>query len=591
MSSRPPRDYQKLAVRYTLDQVVRGGGRNLYYTLPTGTGKTRVATMLIEELYMRGRVLVVAHRRELVEQMEAAIFDDTENRPGVVMADFNDHDRHIIIATVQSLNAARLAGLFSVNPNPIKYLLIDECHHAVPRSRYVHVIEYLRSVYPELVVIGCTATPYRNDAARMQNVLPDCTFVRTIPDMQKAGYLAPLLWKAVKVPVSFDQVTTGKTEGEKDYNAADLVAVLSPQSEYIAKQTAPSMKHRPSMVFSATVAHAYELAEAYRACGIVAVAIDGDTPAERRRTLLEQWKRGEIQCVVNCALFTEGFDYTPLSPNVNGLGCLVIARPTMSPSLYMQMIGRGTRLKPASGEFADCLCFDVASNANLLETKQVTLPSIMQASVDDGQDLDHDEILFDGESARKLSNKKVQDDDDDKRPHTLKIKDGLAVSWISWGHQRELDVYYTEFGDTKEISVYAVVFPEPETGMYVAKILTHARGSRDWSSEDVTERAKPLNEIMHHMNHLVSQHGIKALLDKKAKWRKAPASDKQLDLLSRVNYTAYETAVKYHWNKGEVDQVLTWSKVRYQVQRLLIEASKEAAWKVESISVFMGHVK
>jgi len=577
MSTRPPRDYQKLAVKYTLDAINRGGGQGLYYTLPTGTGKTRVATLLIEELYMRGRVLVVAHRRELIEQMAAAIVDDIAlfTPPGIVMGEHNDHDRHIIVATVQSLNAARLAALFSeMNPNPIKYLLIDECHHAVPRSRYVQVIEYLRGIYPELVVIGCTATPYRNDAARMQNVLPDCTFVRTIPDMQKAGYLAPLLWKAVKVPVSFGQVTTGKTEGEKDYNAADLAAVLSPQSEFIAKQTAPYMRTRPSMVFSATVAHAYELAEAYRACGIVAVAIDGDTPQERRSTLLDAWKRGDIQCVVNCALFTEGFDYTPRFPNMNGLGVVVIARPTMSPSLYMQMIGRGTRLKPADGDFSDCLCFDVASNANLLETKQVTLPKLLQASVDDAQDLDTDEILFDGDSARKLSNKKHQDDDDEQRPHTLKIKDGLAVSWISWGHQRELDVYYTEFGDGKLTDVYAVVYPERESGMYRAKILTRARSTQKWSSEDVTEHAKPLNEIMHHLNHLVSQNGIKALLDKKAKWRRAPASDKQLDLLSRINWTAYETAVKYKWTKGEVGQVLIWSKVKYQIQRLLIDASR-----------------
>lgn len=570
IAKRPPRDYQQLAVE-SVQRAIADGYRSLYYALPTGCGKTRIMTLLIDLFCHTARVLVVAHRRELIEQTVASIRDDIPGaNVGIVMGEQNQIGARIIVGTWQSLTPTRLDAVLDYTPCPFDLILFDESHHVIKGSAYERIVEQIRLHSPQVAVVGCTATPFRSDSSRMQEVLPECAFLRTIPDMQTAGWLAPLRWQALKLPLDLTSIPTTSVEGETDYNQEKLYAVVSPQTAAIVAKTAPHFGNRPTMVFAINVAHAHELAAAYNQAGVKTKALSAKTSSGERLDTLTLWKMGEIQCVVNVALFTEGFDYTPILPNRNGLGVVVNAAPCMSPSLYLQKIGRGTRLKPASGDFKDCLVFDVAGNGNLLETRQITLPKMMPTLQEDVfEQADKAEfITFDGEQEVEL-----QKDAKPKKPTLLRVNDPMSTSWIAWGHNTMNDIYYTGLSSSQQgkgprVTTYAVVIPsQRKDGLYKAYVLTDRAGV--WSAEALTLRAKPMNELMHHVNHLVAANGLKTLLDKKARWRKEPATEKQLGFLAGQSPKYYAIARDGRWNKGEVATILNWVKLMPELSRLV----------------------
>lgn len=571
---RPPRDYQELAVN-AVARVINSGYRQLYYALPTGCGKTRIMTMLINLYRHSGRVLVVAHRKELIEQTAASIRDDIPGVDvGIVMAEQNDILADVVVATWQSLTPLRTETILA--QQPFSLILFDESHHAIANSAYERIMQQVQQHSPMVATVGCTATPFRSDKSSMQAVLPECAFMRSISDMQAAGWLAPLKWKAVKLSVAMP-TSYSSIDGEKDYNQEQLYETIKPQTQEIVSKTSPFFGNRPAMVFAVNVAHAHELAAAYNLSGITSMALSANTPKVLRKDTLDAWKCGAIQCVVNVGLFTEGFDYTPMVPNSNGLGVVVIAAPTMSPSRYLQMIGRGTRLKPTDGDFKDCLVFDVAGNANLLETKQITLPKVLPTLQEDVFEArpDAEFVEFDGEQEAELEKEAKP-----KKPTLLRINDPLATSWVAWGHNQMNDIYYTGLTSDQDkktgvrTTTYAVIIPsQRKDGLYLAYVLTE-RGT-SWSSQPIVERAKPLNEIMYHVNHIVAANGLKVLLDKKAKWRKEPANVAQLRFLANLSPKYYAIAKDGGWNKGELAAILNWCKLMAQL-KLLVQKVRNA---------------
>lgn len=568
---RPARDYQLACVQATLASP----DRDKYYVLPTGTGKTRVLTLLIEQLMQAGRVLVVAHRKELIEQTAQSIREDIPSCDvGIVMAEKNETWCDVVVGTIQTLRGARLTRdvlskqyLFAETTKPFVAVLIDECHHVVPGSNYEWLIQAVREKYPDCQVIGCTATPYRSDKVTMQSILPTCTFYRSIADMQEKEWLCPLEWQSVQIPLMLDSLTVSSISGEKDYNADALYEQISPQTQYIVEQTAPHFGNRPAMVFSCNVAHAEELAVAYRSAGLKALSLNGEDHKTYRAEYLRLWKEGRIQVMCNCALFTEGFDYTPLPPNKNGLGALVIAAPTMSPSKYLQMLGRGTRLKPAGGDFQDCKVFDVAQNANLLETRQITLPKVMPYQVTDLDELikQKQPIRF-GDKAEKQRQVKL-----------IKLQDFGSVSWAAWGYRPNGNVYYCSLGQDqkKKESSYALILPSGRgDGLFYGYILLEQR--YEWSWHQLVERPKPLTELAHHFNHVLSIHGRKNLVSKEALWRSQPASPKSLAFLARKDEELGQLARDCFWTGEQVSFEISWLLIRSQVSRLQLALAKEA---------------
>lgn len=575
-TSRPLRDYQARCIDLTYEAMLSPSFSG-YYTLPTGTGKTRIATGLIEKLSQQGRVLVVAHRKELIEQMAAAIREDVPWRGnhspltvGVMMAERNQFACQVVVGSIQTLSSDRLSLLLRPGEElwkqslPIVAILIDECHHVQKGNSYDTLIQAVRSVYPACAVIGCTATPYRSDTKPMQDVLPTCTFSRTIPDMQEAGWLAPVTWQPIKCDLDTSKLRTSSIGGEKDYNAEDIEEQLFPQSVNIVEKTIPLIENRPTVVFAATVRHAQELAFLYRDAGIVTASIWGDMPKANRDDILRSWKEGRIQIVVNVGILTEGFDYTPLAPNTEGLAALVIARPTMSPSLYLQMLGRGTRLKP--GSYKDCLIIDVVGNANLLETRQISLPKVMPTHTEEQESGSHIAI---------------NDPDRPKQPQVLKINGPFEKSWAAWGLRD--GIYYSGINR----KAWAVLVPDARgSGLYEGYVLSkhylawdeevgevelekYEKGCKEqWLQERITARPGTLADMMTHLNAIYAQNGAKALVDKKAQWRWDPPTDAALQMLSWKAPDQSFLAKKYSWNAGQVSLAIDYAVLQPHLARL-----------------------
>lgn len=342
------RPYQREAVDQSL-MALREHGSTLLH-MATGLGKTIVMTGVAREVCDRGgRVLLLAHRVELLEQAREK-FERHGLTCGIEMAD-QRVDRanlpQVTIASVQTLSQPSRLQTFACDAFAL--VLVDECHHSTATT-YRRVLDYFRCGWR----MGVSATPKRHDEVAMGEVFASEAYRYDLRDGTRDGWLAPLVQRIVRVE-SFDLSTVRTTAG--DLNAGDVEIALM-RDRVLHEVAAPLVEladARPTLVFMPSVAPAHALQPILAAHGRTAEALDGTSPPELRRAVIERYQRGETQFLLNCALFTEGFD----APQT---ACVAIARPTKSTPLYQQMVGRGTRLAPESGK-RDCLVLDFVGQA------------------------------------------------------------------------------------------------------------------------------------------------------------------------------------------------------------------------------------
>ncbi|MEZ4368992.1 MAG: DEAD/DEAH box helicase [Kofleriaceae bacterium] len=333
------RPYQAEAIEAARAAFARGDRATLI-ELPTGTGKTvvfaSVARMAVER---GGRVLVLAHRTELLTQACAKL-----EAAGVVSAiEQGPHragDAPVVVASVQTLRGSRLATWAA---DAFALVVIDEAHHATAAG-YRAVIDH----FGRARVLGVTATPDRSDGAGLAAVFGSCCYRLELRAAIDAGWLAPLVVRRV-VLEAIDLGGLRTVAGDLEQRGLARAMGDDTALHGVAAPLAELAGDRRTMVFAVDVAHAYRLAEVvnrYRPGW--ARAIDGGAKGAERARVLDDFRAGAFGCLVNCGLYTEGFD----EPTV---ACVAIARPTKSRALYAQMVGRGTRLAPNK---ADCLVLD-----------------------------------------------------------------------------------------------------------------------------------------------------------------------------------------------------------------------------------------
>lgn len=314
-------------------------GDSTLAVLPTGCGKTVIFSEACRR-WNNGRVLVVAHREELIVQAADKIEKVVGERPEIEMGEYWASREtflsrpHVVVTSVQTMSRpSRQRGF---NPEDFGLIIIDEAHHA-PAKSYRKVIDHFSK--GGVKVLGVTATPDRTDEAALGQVFQSVAYEYAVQDAINDGWLVDVKQEMVFVEgLDFSQVKT--TAG--DLNQAQLEQVML-EEEAIHKVASPTIEcagSKPTLIFTAGVQHAHELAtiltERY---GKTAVALDGKSEALHRRSVIDQFKNGEIQFLCNCGLFLEGFD----APNT---AVVVMARPTKSRALYAQMLGRGTRPLP-----------------------------------------------------------------------------------------------------------------------------------------------------------------------------------------------------------------------------------------------------
>lgn len=259
-------------------------------------------------------MLILSHRDELVRQ-PVKYFDVPV---GIEQGPHREHGEEVVSASVPSI----VRRLNMYREDDFDVIVVDEAHHAAAAS-YRKIIRHFK---PRLL-LGFTATPNRNDGVGLDSIFDDVIFERDLEWGIKNGYLSDI--SCLKVDIGIDLRGVATRMG--DYAADELEKTMNIESANRAIADAyRRYAHGPTLVFAAGVAHARAIAKEID--GAVAVA-----GGEDRSGTLELFRRGDVPCLVNCMVFTEGTDL----PNIE---TVIIARPTSNVSLYTQMVGRGTRL-------------------------------------------------------------------------------------------------------------------------------------------------------------------------------------------------------------------------------------------------------
>jgi superfamily II DNA or RNA helicase len=350
------RDYQEECLA-ALEAGRKKGEQRQLVALPTGSGKTIVAAADMQRVVTThlGGALFMAHRDELINQAaEKTRFVWADADIGRVKAADNELGHRITVASVQTIQRdKRLEQIVEAGPYSILY--IDEAHHAAADT-YVKIIERLSEANPDMLIVGLTATPVRADATKMSTVFSDVTFQKSMLDLIEAGYLADIALKVVDLDVSIDGIR--KSHG--DLKPSDVRKVLCEPS--IMASMVDSWKNeagnRRTLAFAVDVEHARQLSQMFESRGVSAEFIHGEMPLEERRRILSRFQAGKFSVLVNCMILTEGFD--DISTGDRPLECVCLCRPTLSQSLYIQQVGRGTR--PAPGK-DNLLVLDFAYNS------------------------------------------------------------------------------------------------------------------------------------------------------------------------------------------------------------------------------------
>lgn len=357
-----PRDYQVDAME-AIDAAEKAGVRRPLVVHPTGTGKTvTFAHALVRRRERDGtRGAVFVHREELAEQaIKKLRMIAPELSIGLVKATSNELDADVLVCSVPTVSQdARLAQLVeSHKRNPFGMLVADEAHHA-PAPSWTKTLTALGAFSPHgPLTVGFTATPERD--GKSLGVWERVVSYMSIREAIYGGFLVPVP-PAVVVETKVDMTKVRKTAG--DYSDGDLGRELENAGaiEQIADAYVEHASDRKGLAFLPTVATAHHLARELCKRGIAAEALDGGTDKKLRPAILERLASGKTQVVTNCAVLTEGFDEPSIS-------CVVVARPTKSHGLYIQMIGRGTRCSPGK---TDLMILDIvgASHRHELVTR------------------------------------------------------------------------------------------------------------------------------------------------------------------------------------------------------------------------------
>ena len=333
------RPYQSDAYECTLEKFKTVDSAIL--VLATGLGKTHVAANLINHFRETGRIMMLAHRAELIYQADNHIQNICEVESDIEMGSewatsFDTFKADVVISTVQTQIAGRDGGRMTrFDPNEFSLLIIDEAHHA-PAATYKRIIEYYKQ-NPDLKILGLTATPDRRDGKAMGQIFEEVAYAYDIRDGIDEGWLVPIEQQSVFVK-GLDYSAVRTTAG--DLNGKDLAEVLEYEEilHGIADPTVQLTGDERTLIFASSVAHAERLTEIInRHKPGSARFVCGTTPKELRQQILKEFDSDKFQYLVNVAVFTEGYD----SPGIKNI---IVARPTKSRAFFCQMIGRGTRV-------------------------------------------------------------------------------------------------------------------------------------------------------------------------------------------------------------------------------------------------------
>ena len=447
--------------------------------MATGLGKSYCFT----HIKRRGRVLVLAHRDELVHQ-PIRYYDCPV---GVEMAKESSSGEEVVIASVQSL--VRRLDRFS--PGEFDTIITDECHHGASKT-YRSIYDY----FSPRLHLGFTATVNRGDGVRLNDIYQEIIFDRDLKWGIKNGYLSDIYCR--RVNIGYDLRNVHSRGG--DYAPGELEKAMDGTADAIA-ETYRTMAAGATLIFAVSVQHANDIAAKIPD----SVVVTGET--KDRVSIIQAFTDGKIPCIVNCMVFTEGTDI----PRVE---TVIVARPTQSDSLYTQMVGRGLRLYPGKKQLNLIDCVGVSGRASLC-----TAPSLLGIDLKDvpeRQLSEMDGMLF-------------------ELPEKVERAADCPESWIKnvqivdlWAQEQKYNTHGVNFFKMPDGSIVCslmnrekIVIPcQDELGRVLFNgRLMPMQSALDFAYIRLTNNFKDQEYIWN--------------LEKAKYWGKAPASEKQVQLIQR----------------------------------------------------------
>jgi superfamily II DNA or RNA helicase len=374
------RPRQSLLVERTL--LALGEYGNTLAVAPTGSGKTIMLSAVTGRLLVEpdAKACILAHRTELTGQNRTKF---ERVNPGMTTSVFDANEKSWLgqatFAMVQTLS--RQSHLEQMPT--LDLLVIDEAHHASSDS-YRYVIDAVLARNPKASICGLTATPNRGDGKGLREIFSNVADQISLGEMIAAGHLVSPRTFVIDVGVQDALKNVRKTA--IDFDMDEVASILDKRliSDAVIKHWKEKAASRKTIIFCSTVAHAQHVCEAFEAANVNAVLVHGELSGGERKARLAAFESGSAQVVVNVAVLTEGYDYTPTS-------CVILLRPSSYKSTFIQMVGRGLRTIDPE-EFpglvkSDCIVLDFGT------------ASLMHGSLE--QEVNLDGHLHDGEAPTK----------------------------------------------------------------------------------------------------------------------------------------------------------------------------------------------
>lgn len=556
------RAYQAEAVEKVFT-AWREGMQRPAVVLPTGAGKTivfshladafvRAQTGPLDGLKVRpqgaARVVVLVHRDELADQTLSKLAAVAPGlRTGKVKAADDDITADVMVCSVQTLaRESRIGRLLDAQAyaGDIGLVVVDECHHALADS-YRNVMALLGCYDPDspAVAVGFTATMARGDKQGLGDVWEDVVFTKSVLWMISQGYLTDV--RARQIDVDALDLSQVKRSGG-DFTAKSLGdALMDADVEGIVRQVIlqHAADRRSIIVFTPTVEVARAVQTHLGGGGPLAAAVvHGGTPREERLHIYEQFRRGGVRVLVNCMVLTEGADF-PFAD------CAVIARPTRSETLFIQMAGRVLRPSPVTGK-KDALLLLLSGAGGSIRTLVDLEPGVV-IPASDGESLtethDRQEQIRDEQESRRRKREEAR-----SKPFQLKTKDvdlfigSPAYQWL----RTAKGVQFIPLGGTGDV----ILWPSQTEGLWDVVHAPEELGP--------DRRPRRLKWVRLHtgldlglaMAWGESEADERSALNtgKSASWRRRPASEKQIGLARRFGFEVSE-----EMRAGEVGDLIS----------------------------------
>lgn len=346
-----PRYYQTDAVQDTCTYLEKHPKNHPLIVGPPGAGKSYILAML--STLFKGRILVVSHVKEILEQDLSKLEELLEEPVGVYSAGMKrrEHINRVTVAGVQSVY--RNAELFK----DVRYVIVDEAHK-IPKSGD-GMYRQLFQTLGECTVVGLTATPYRLGSGYLHKgknkLFDDISYEVDIVRLIKEGFLSPLLTKNANVVLDTKKLKVKAGDfSEKDM--ARRFDKFSTTNAIVEELTTYRQLYKHWLLFAISIEHAIHLRDALSSAGIATAAVHSQQSIAENEYAIWAYQHGVIQCLISIEKMTTGFD----SPHTD---LIAIVRPTQSPVVHVQMIGRGLRIDISSDH---CLILDFAGNLDRL---------------------------------------------------------------------------------------------------------------------------------------------------------------------------------------------------------------------------------